>query len=79
MDKPYAGICIDESEVEGYREMGCRIHHEYQTETVWYDFEDAEDPDECFDTIIVSDSWYAADPDWVDNYLRSGGTWGYVD
>jgi hypothetical protein len=58
---------IDESEVSAARKAGLLLHHEVKTQ------------DFGGESVVVRDDWYAATPEFVASYCRSGGMWGYND
>lgn len=59
----YEGVQVNDDEVEECEALGLRIH----IEPVYVDGK------------WVGEHYYAAHPDWVENYLQSGGTWAYID
>lgn len=70
----YEGTLINADEVEAARAAGLLIHHEmeYQTHIT------SEDGTTESWEEITRDDWFAAAPEWVNNYYSSGGTWGYA-
>lgn len=70
---PYLnGVLINEDEVEKYRNLGYQLHHEEEFQTFYYEDDEPEQ-------VIIRDDWYAASPEWVEEYHQNGGIWAYKD